>query len=79
MNKLALYFRLVRLDKPIGILLLLWPTLCALWMASNGKPDWTMSSASSLGTAADALGRLRHQRLRRPRFDKHVKRTATGR
>ncbi|MGZ8321051.1 MAG: 4-hydroxybenzoate octaprenyltransferase, partial [Telluria sp.] len=31
MNKLALYFRLVRADKPIGILLLLWPTLIALW------------------------------------------------
>jgi 4-hydroxybenzoate polyprenyltransferase len=39
MNKLALYFRLVRADKPIGILLLLWPTLWALWMASGGKPD----------------------------------------
>ncbi|MEG1329028.1 MAG: 4-hydroxybenzoate octaprenyltransferase, partial [Janthinobacterium sp.] len=30
MNKLALYFRLIRLDKPIGTVLLLWPTLCAL-------------------------------------------------
>ena len=30
MNKLALYFRLIRLDKPIGIVLLLWPTLIAL-------------------------------------------------
>jgi len=30
MNKLALYFRLVRLDKPVGTLLLLWPTLSAL-------------------------------------------------
>jgi 4-hydroxybenzoate polyprenyltransferase len=30
----------MRLDKPIGILLLLWPTLWALWIASRGKPDW---------------------------------------
>ncbi len=30
----------MRLDKPIGILLLLWPTLWALWMASRGLPDW---------------------------------------
>ena len=30
----------MRLDKPIGILLLLWPTLWALWLASNGVPDW---------------------------------------
>ena len=30
----------MRLDKPIGILLLLWPTLWALWLASRGIPDW---------------------------------------
>jgi 4-hydroxybenzoate polyprenyltransferase len=30
----------MRLDKPIGILLLLWPTLWAQWLASNGRPDW---------------------------------------
>ena len=33
------YFLLMRLDKPIGIFLLLWPTLWALWIASEGKPD----------------------------------------
>lgn len=38
-NKLILYSRLVRLDKPIGILLLLWPTLIALWIAAKGMPD----------------------------------------
>jgi len=32
------YFRLMRLDKPIGILLLLWPTLWALWIAAQGVP-----------------------------------------
>ncbi len=39
-KKLDAYERLMRLDKPIGILLLLWPTLWALWIASRGKPDW---------------------------------------
>jgi 4-hydroxybenzoate polyprenyltransferase len=39
-KKLDAYERLMRLDKPIGILLLLWPTLWALWLASRGLPDW---------------------------------------
>ena len=39
-QKLDAYERLMRLDKPIGILLLLWPTLWALWIASRGIPDW---------------------------------------
>lgn len=38
-NKLNLYLQLVRLDKPVGILLLLWPTLIALWLAAGGWPD----------------------------------------
>ena len=38
-SKAALYAQLVRLDKPIGILLLLWPTLIALWIAAEGWPD----------------------------------------
>ena len=37
--KLRLYAQLVRLDRPIGILLLLWPTLWALWIAGRGQPD----------------------------------------
>jgi 4-hydroxybenzoate polyprenyltransferase len=38
-QKAILYAQLVRLDKPIGILLLLWPTLIALWIAAEGIPD----------------------------------------
>ena len=38
LRRLRLYAQLVRLDKPIGSLLLLWPTLSALWLASNGQP-----------------------------------------
>jgi 4-hydroxybenzoate polyprenyltransferase len=37
-KRLDAYERLIRLDKPIGTLLLLWPTLWALWLASHGKP-----------------------------------------
>jgi 4-hydroxybenzoate polyprenyltransferase len=38
-KKLGLYAQLIRLDKPVGILLLLWPTLIALWLAAGGWPD----------------------------------------
>ena len=39
-ERLTHYEKLMRLDKPIGILLLLWPTLWAQWLASHGRPDW---------------------------------------
>ena len=43
-RKLTLYAALVRLDKPIGIMLLLWPTLVALWLAAGGWPDpWVLT------------------------------------
>ena len=48
-EKLALYAKLVRLDKPIGIFLLLWPTLWAVWIASNGKPDIVLLLVFILG------------------------------
>ena len=71
------YERLIRLDKPIGALLLLWPTLWALWLASQGQPrlvivvifiagTWLMRSAGcALNDWAD-----RH-------YDAHVERTRT--
>lgn len=49
MEKLKLYIRLIRLDKPIGILLLLWPTLTALWIAAEGRPDCTVLIVFVLG------------------------------
>ena len=39
-NRWLLYVRLMRLDKPVGIYLLLWPTLWAVWIAANGNPSW---------------------------------------
>lgn len=76
MNKLALYFRLIRLDKPIGTVLLLWPTLCALWLAQQGVPDWRLLLIFILGTflmrsAGCAINDYADQDI-----DKFVKRTA---
>jgi 4-hydroxybenzoate polyprenyltransferase len=48
--RLALYWRLTRLDKPIGTLLLLWPTLAALWIATAGRPTWWQVAIFTLGT-----------------------------
>jgi 4-hydroxybenzoate polyprenyltransferase len=76
MNKLELYFRLVRLDKPIGTLLLLWPTLCALWLASGGKPDWMLVAIFSLGTLLMRSAGCAMNDYADQDFDKHVKRTA---
>lgn len=49
-ERLDLYEKLMRLDKPIGILLLLWPTLWAVWIASNGQPDFGILWIFVLGT-----------------------------
>ncbi|MFZ5511067.1 MAG: 4-hydroxybenzoate octaprenyltransferase [Pseudomonadota bacterium] len=49
-ERLNHYERLMRLDKPIGILLLLWPTLWALWIAGNGKPSGFVVWIFVLGT-----------------------------
>ncbi|HBA09978.1 MAG TPA: 4-hydroxybenzoate octaprenyltransferase, partial [Methylotenera mobilis] len=49
-KKINSYERLMRLDKPIGILLLLWPTLWALLIAGGGKPDWIIVLIFVTGT-----------------------------
>jgi 4-hydroxybenzoate polyprenyltransferase len=49
-ERLNAYERLVRLDKPIGILLLLWPTLWGLWFSSYGHPRWDVLAVFLLGT-----------------------------
>ncbi|MEO8134654.1 MAG: UbiA family prenyltransferase, partial [Betaproteobacteria bacterium] len=48
--RLDSYERLLRLDKPIGTLLLLWPTLWALWIAANGSPSFATLLIFCLGT-----------------------------
>jgi 4-hydroxybenzoate polyprenyltransferase len=75
MNKLALYLRLVRADKPIGILLLLWPTLWALWMASGGHPDPAIVAIFIAGTALMRSSGCAINDYADRDFDRHVKRT----
>ncbi|MYM65946.1 4-hydroxybenzoate octaprenyltransferase [Pseudoduganella sp. FT55W] len=76
MTKLQLYLRLIRADKPIGTVLLLWPTLSAMWMASGGVPDWHLLLIFTLGTflmrsAGCAINDYADQDI-----DKFVRRTA---
>lgn len=76
-HRLGLYARLVRIDKPIGTLLLLWPTLWALWAASAGQPSLFILSVFVLGTfLMRAAGCAINDYFDRD-FDRHVKRTET--
>ena len=76
MRRLALYFKLIRADKPIGIVLLLWPTLIALWIASNGHPDPGLVLIFTVGTALMRSAGCAINDYADRDFDKHVKRTA---
>ena len=76
MRRLALYIRLIRLDKPIGILLLLWPTLSALWLASSGTPDSMLLVIFVLGTVLMRSAGCAINDFADRDFDRHVARTA---
>ncbi|QWD85067.1 4-hydroxybenzoate octaprenyltransferase [Polynucleobacter asymbioticus] len=74
-DRILAYAYLIRLDKPIGTLLLLWPTLWALWLASGGFPQWHLLIIFTLGTflmrsAGCAINDYADQD-----FDRHVLRT----
>lgn len=74
-EKLELYERLMRLDKPIGIMLLLWPTLWALWLSALGRPNWMVLWVFVLGTVLmRSAGCVINDYADRD-FDKHVERT----
>ncbi len=74
-HRLGLYARLVRIDKPIGTLLLLWPTLWALWAASDGMPSWHILLIFMAGTfLMRAAGCAINDYFDRD-IDRHVKRT----
>jgi len=75
-QRLILYAQLVRLNKPIGSLLLLWPTLCALWLASDGQPDWQLIAIFSVGTVLMRSAGCAINDFADRDFDRHVKRTA---
>ena len=70
------YERLVRLDKPIGILLLLWPTLMALWLARAGMPTLTLVVVFTVGTIVMRGAGCALNDWADRDFDAHVMRTA---
>jgi len=70
------YERLVRLDKPIGILLLLWPTLTELWLAIFGMPSFTWVIVFTVGTIVMRSAGCALNDWADRDFDAHVKRTA---
>ncbi|KVE62930.1 4-hydroxybenzoate octaprenyltransferase [Burkholderia vietnamiensis] len=74
--RFPLYLRLVRMDKPIGSLLLLWPTLNALWIASDGRPRWPLVAIFALGTLLMRSAGCAMNDYADRDFDRHVKRTA---
>ena len=69
------YERLLRLDKPIGTLLLLWPTLTALWLASNGRPRWLWIIVMAVGTLLMRSAGVAMNDWADRDFDAHVERT----
>jgi 4-hydroxybenzoate polyprenyltransferase len=75
MNTLISFYRLARLDKPIGILLLLWPTLSALWLASGGVPAFNILIAFIAGVVVMRSAGCVINDLADSNIDKHVKRT----
>jgi len=74
-KKLDAFERLMRLDKPIGILLLLWPTLWALWIAGYGHPNWVIVWIFVLGTVLMRSAGCVINDLTDRKFDGRVERT----
>lgn len=74
--KAKLYLQLVRWDRPAGWLLLLWPTLSALWLAAGGFPGWHLVLVFTLGTILMRSAGCCLNDVADRDFDRHVKRTA---
>ncbi|MES2414093.1 MAG: 4-hydroxybenzoate octaprenyltransferase [Pseudomonadota bacterium] len=75
-NRLDLYLQLIRWDRPAGWLLLLWPGLSALWVASHGFPGWHLLTVFTLGTFLMRSAGCCLNDVADRDFDRHVKRTA---
>jgi 4-hydroxybenzoate polyprenyltransferase len=75
-ERLDAYERLMRLDKPIGTLLLLWPTLCALWFAAGGRPRGSLVLIFVVGTLVTRSAGCAINDFADRDFDGHVARTA---
>jgi 4-hydroxybenzoate polyprenyltransferase len=74
-ERIDLYEKLMRLDKPIGILLLLWPTLWAVWIAADGRPPWMILWVFVLGTVLMRSAGCVVNDYADRNFDPHVERT----
>jgi 4-hydroxybenzoate polyprenyltransferase len=74
-QRFTLYVQLTRLDRPIGILLLLWPTLWGVWLASHGQPQWHIVAIFVLGTVLMRSAGCAVNDYADRDFDRHVKRT----
>jgi 4-hydroxybenzoate polyprenyltransferase len=72
----SLYLDLIRWDRPAGWLLLLWPTLSALWIAADGFPGWHLLAVFVLGTVLMRSAGCCINDVADRDFDRHVKRTA---
>ncbi len=75
-QKLALYLDLIRWNRPAGWLLLLWPTLSALWLAADGFPGWHLIAVFTLGTILMRSAGCCLNDVADRDFDRPVKRTA---
>jgi len=75
-SRLSLYLDLIRWNRPAGWLLLLWPTLAALWVAAGGFPGWHLLAVFTAGTILMRSAGCCVNDVADREFDKHVKRTA---
>jgi len=75
-ERIALYLDLIRWNRPAGWLLLLWPSLAALWIAAGGFPGWHLVIVFVLGTILMRSAGCCVNDVADREFDKHVKRTA---
>jgi 4-hydroxybenzoate polyprenyltransferase len=75
-TRIALYLDLIRWSRPAGWLLLLWPTLSALWIAAHGFPGWQLLTVFTLGTILMRSAGCCINDVADREFDRHVKRTA---
>jgi len=74
-RRLDAYERLIRLDQPIGTLLLLWPTLWAVWLAADGRPSAAIVLIFVLGTLLTRSAGCAVNDYADRNFDAHVERT----
>ena len=75
-ERLTLYLDLIRWNRPAGWLLLLWPSLSALWVAAGGWPGWHLLTVFVLGTVLMRSAGCCVNDVADREFDRHVKRTA---